>query len=341
MLFRPLFDHDSSTHTYLIADETSGEAALIDPVDGQVDRDVQVLAELGLTLNYTLETHVHADHVTGADRLRARLGSATVVGRLAGVVCADVLAGDGDVLALGDLTIEVRETPGHTAGCVSYYLPQAAAVFTGDALLIRGCGRTDFQEGDAETLYRSVHERLFSLPDATRVYPGHDYRGRLVSTIGEEKVHNLRLGGGRGLASFVSLMTNLDLAQPKQIDVAVPANQRCGRWAPVERTVDGVPEVDLSWLATDPSGIRVVDVREDDEYVGPLGHIEGSELVPLSTVAQAAQGWDRAGRIVTVCRSGGRSGEAARLLESMGFLHVASAAGGMTGWGAAGHAVAR
>ena len=165
-----------------------------------------------------------------------------------------------------------------------------------------------------------------------------------MSTIGEEKIHNPRLGGGRDLESFVALMESLALAPPRHIAVAVPANRRCGRieeWAPVKRTAAGVPEIALEWLADAPSGVRLVDVREHDEYVGSSGHIEGSELVPLGTIADVAVGWSRDERIVTVCRSGVRSGEAARLLEDMGFDRVASMTDGMNGWGAAGHPVAR
>lgn len=227
MIFRQLFEPVSSTYTYLLGDPITRRAALIDPVFVDVDQYVSLLNELGLNLVYTLETHVHADHVTAGDELRRRLGSRTVVHKDGGADCANVLVEHGDKIQIGELGLEVRETPGHTSGCVAYVAPDR--VFTGDTLLIGGCGRTDFQQGSAERLYDSVHRELFSLPADTLVYPAHDYKGRTVSTIKEERAMNLRLGGGRSKEEFVQIMANLNLAYPKQIDVAVPANQRCGR----------------------------------------------------------------------------------------------------------------
>jgi sulfur dioxygenase len=229
MLFRQLFDPESSTFTYLLADEDTREAVLIDPVREQLERDVALLAELDLVLVHVLETHVHADHVTGAGLLRARTGARTVVARAGGAPCADVLVEDGDVIRFGRHTLTVLATPGHTNGCVTYVTADRTMAFTGDALLIRGCGRTDMQQGDARTLYRSVHGKIFTLPDHCAVYPAHDYAGRTRSTVGEEKASNPRLGGGKTEAEFVVIMQNLDLAYPRKIDVAVPANARCGR----------------------------------------------------------------------------------------------------------------
>jgi sulfur dioxygenase len=227
MIFRQLFEPISSTYTYLLGDPETRQAALIDPVIVDVERYISLLAELGLTLVYTLETHVHADHVTAGDELRRRLGSRTVVHRDGGADCANVLVEHGDKIVFGGLSLAVRETPGHTSGCVAYV--GSDRVFTGDTLLIGGCGRTDFQQGSAERLYDSVHRELFSLPGDTLVYPAHDYKGRTVSTIREERAMNPRLGGGRAKEEFVQIMANLNLATPKQIDVAVPANLRCGR----------------------------------------------------------------------------------------------------------------
>ncbi|MCA9774252.1 MAG: MBL fold metallo-hydrolase, partial [Myxococcales bacterium] len=173
------------------------------------------------------ETHVHADHVTGASALRERVGSRSVVFRDAEAPCADLMVTDGVLLQVGDLEIEVIETPGHTSGCVSYRMPDR--VFTGDALLIGGCGRTDFQSGDAKTLYHSITHRLFKLPGDTLVFPGHDYNGNTVSTIKQEKAKNARVGGGRTEKEFIEIMANLKLSYPKQMDRAVPANQSCGR----------------------------------------------------------------------------------------------------------------
>jgi len=227
MIFRQLFEPETCTYSYLIACASSQEAALIDPVAGELERYLDLLAELGLTLKYTLETHVHADHVTAAGRLRERLGSRSVVHRLGGADCADLLVADGDRLQVGELELEVRHTPGHTLGCVSYVL--ADRVFTGDSLFIGGCGRTDFQQGDAGSLYDSIHAKLFTLPPETVVFPGHDYQGRSHSTIGVELAGNPRLGGGKSRAEFIAIMDGLNLAHPKYIDVALPANQACGR----------------------------------------------------------------------------------------------------------------
>ncbi len=227
MIFRQLFEPVSSTYTYLLGCERTRQALLIDPVAEEVETYIALLKESGLTLVYTLETHVHADHVTGAALLRERLDSKSVVHRDAGAECADLLVTDGVQLQLGDIVIEVRHTPGHTNADVSYVIGDR--VFTGDALLIGGCGRTDFQQGDAGRLYDSVHKKLFTLPPDTLVYPAHDYNGNTVSTIKQERAKNARLGGGRTRAEFIQIMRDLKLPYPKQIDRALPANQACGR----------------------------------------------------------------------------------------------------------------
>ncbi len=228
MLFRQLFDLATSTYTYLLADEETREAVIIDPVLEQVDRDAQLIQELGLRLVYALDTHVHADHVTGSGSLANRLGSKVVLGERSGVGYADLLVKDGDRVPFGRHHLEVRETPGHTDGCLTFVTDDRRMAFTGDALLIRGCGRTDFQQGNSRALYASVHEKIFSLPDTTLIYPGHDYKGRTCSSVGEEKRFNPRLGEGKGLDEFVEIMAGLHLAPPEQIAVAVPANLLCG-----------------------------------------------------------------------------------------------------------------
>ncbi len=221
-----LFDVESSTFTYFLVDRATREAMAIDSVDRQVERDLALIKRLGLVLRYALETHAHADHVTGAARLIAATGALAAAPSGCGIAPANVQLQDGDVLLFGVAEqLRALHTPGHTAGSMSY--EWRGNVFTGDALLIDGCGRTDFQGGDAGALYDSIHARLFTLPDITRVYPGHDYRGNAVSTIGWEKRHNARLTG-RSRAEFIELMGNLKLPRPKMMDIFVPANRRLG-----------------------------------------------------------------------------------------------------------------
>ena len=227
MLFRQLFDSQTSTYTYLIADKHTKEAVLVDSVLEQVERDYKLIEELSLTLCYCLETHVHADHITGTDKLRQLTGCLGVVPEYSAATCADMQLVNGEKLQVGEVIIEALTTPGHTS-CHMAYLVNGDRVLTGDALFIRGCGRTDFQNGDAGTLYDSVTKRLFTLPNNTLVYPGHDYRGHTVSTIGEEKQWNRRFVG-RERQDFIEFMNHLDLPQPKKIMEAVPANQLCGR----------------------------------------------------------------------------------------------------------------
>ncbi|MBN3950604.1 MAG: FAD/NAD(P)-binding protein [Nostoc sp. NMS7] len=227
MLFRQLFDKESSTYTYLIADPETKTAILVDPVLEQVERDLQILRQLGLTLRYCIETHIHADHITGTDKLRSLTGCLAILPENAAATCADYYIADGNMLELGNVQIRAIATPGHTDSHMAY-LVNDTHLLTGDALFIRGCGRTDFQNGDAESLYDAVTQKLFTLPDDTLVYPGHDYQGQTVSTIGEEKCWNPRFAG-HSRNQFIELMKNLNLPQPKKILEAVPANQHCGR----------------------------------------------------------------------------------------------------------------
>ncbi|MEJ2106598.1 MAG: MBL fold metallo-hydrolase [Acidiferrobacteraceae bacterium] len=226
MFVRQLFDKDTSTYTYIVADPDSGEAAIIDAVREQTERDTRLIEELGFRMKYILETHVHADHVTGASALREHFGAQVALHRIYNAPCADLMLEDGDRLSLGSASIEVLHTPGHTDGDISYRID--GAVFTGDALLIRGCGRTDFQAGDAHTLYESIREKIFTLPDETVVWPGHDYRGHTASTVGEEKRFNPRLGNNKSEDEFVEIMDALNLPDPKRIQESVPGNLRCG-----------------------------------------------------------------------------------------------------------------
>lgn len=227
MLFRQLFDAESSTYTYLLADPATGEAVLVDPVLEQVERDHELLQELGLTLRYCLETHIHADHITGTNELREATGCLGIVPENTRAFCVDRHIQDGETLNIGAITIKAIATPGHTDSHMAY-LVNDNHLLTGDALFIRGCGRTDFQSGDAGMLYDSVTQRLFTLPSDTLVYPAHDYRGHTVSTIGEEKVWNFRFAK-RSRAGFIEFMANLNLPKPKKMMEAVPANEQCGR----------------------------------------------------------------------------------------------------------------
>ncbi len=234
MIFRQLLDPETSTYTYLLADAGSREAVLIDGVLEQLERDLALLRELELELTHTLETHVHADHVTSSGRLREELGSRVAVAAAGGVTNADRQLVDGDRVAFGAHILEVLATPGHTDGCVTYYCREAGMAFTGDALLIRGCGRTDFQQGDPAQLFHSVRDRIFALPAETLLYPGHDYKGRTVTSVAEEKRWNPRLGLERSETEFTEIMNGLELAHPKKIDVAVPANLQSGLVVPDE-----------------------------------------------------------------------------------------------------------
>jgi sulfur dioxygenase len=349
LIFRQLFDPTSSTYTYLLADR--GEAVLIDTVYEQVARDQALLRELGLHLVATLETHVHADHVTGAWLHRQRSGSRIVLSAAAQAQGADRALAHGDTVQFGSRHLQCRATPGHTAGCVSYVLDDASMAFTGDALLIRGCGRTDFQQGDAAQLFSSVHEQIFSLPPTCLVYPGHDYRGLMASSVAEERQYNPRLGGSANATDFAGYMNHLGLAHPKLIDRAVPANLRCGEppqaqaqptdpdWAPLQLTFGGVWEMAPDTLAELAHRVQVVDVRDAAEFDDNLGHLHGARSLPLSELASRSAELDRSRPVVTVCRSGTRSAQACVLLARAGFGQVANLAGGLLRWRSQGHAV--
>ncbi len=348
MLLRQLFDARSSTYTYLLACEETRLAVLIDTVFEQHVRDAALVRELDLRLVATLETHVHADHVTGAWLMKRRFGSRILLSARAGAEGADGALADGDRVHFGRRSLEVRATPGHTDGCVTFVLDDQSMAWTGDALLIRGSGRTDFQQGDARTLYRSVRERIFSLPLQCQLYPGHDYQGRTVTTVAEERAHNPRLSDAKGEGDFVGTMENLGLPHPAQIAVAVPANLRCGRpeeegplpgevsWGPVTRSYAGVPEVEPCWVATQGEGALVLDVRSPEEFSGELGHIPGAHLLPLGELRARLDELPRDRPVITVCRSGARSAQAALILEKAGFSRVANLSGGMLRWSAEG-----
>lgn len=226
LIFRPLFEKESSTYTYLLADSKTKEAVIIDAVSETKQRDIGLIEELGLTLKYIIETHIHADHITSSCPLKDQFKQAQIVlGDASPVACADILIKDGEHLEFGEFKIKAMATPGHTSGCMSYAINDK--VFTGDALLIRSCGRCDFQGGSAKNLYNSI-QYLFTLPEATLVYPAHDYGGRTVSSIWEEKAFNEMIGGGVDQAEFVRRVDVMKLSLPAKIHVAVPSNQVCG-----------------------------------------------------------------------------------------------------------------
>ncbi len=342
LVFRQLFDPTSSTYTYLLAD--GNEAVLIDPVFEQAQRDAALISELGLRLVDTLETHVHADHITGAWLHHHRQGSRIGVALSSQATGADRYLEHGDHVKFGRRHLQVRATPGHTNGCLSFVLDDESMAFTGDCLLIRGSGRTDFQQGDARTMFHSVHTQLMTLPDACLLYPGHDYRGLTVTSVAEEKRYNPRLGGEINEDDFVGYMQNLHLPHPRQIAEAVPANMQCGLpqaadqsdevqdWALLAYTFAGIWEISPQALEEVLGQVQIMDVRDNDEFYGALGHISGARLLPLGTLSTQLQTIDSDRPIVMVCRSGARSAQASVLLRKAGFTRVANLAGGMLRW---------
>jgi glyoxylase-like metal-dependent hydrolase (beta-lactamase superfamily II)/rhodanese-related sulfurtransferase len=351
LIFRQLFDPLSSTYTYLLADGGSGAAVIIDPVFEQVRRDAALIEELGLRLVYSLETHIHADHVTGAWMLKRQTGCRIALSAAGGAEGADRCLVQDDVVAFGGRNLQVRQTPGHTGGCLTYVLDDRSMAFTGDCLFVRGTGRTDFQQGDPHAMYRSVHEQIFTLPDACLLYPAHDYRGLTVTSVREERRFNPRLGGEIGEGDFIGYMKNLRLAHPKKLDVAVPANLKCGQpendveittdpgWAPLRYSFAGIWEIDPHGLEEHAQALQILDVREPQEFTGPLGHIRGAILIPLGELAERAGELARDRPIVAVCRAGSRSAQATAILREAGFADIANLAGGMLRWRAEGHAV--
>lgn len=349
LIFRQLFDQQSSTYTYLLADDKSGAAVLIDPVFEQVNRDVALLTELKLNLVCVLDTHCHADHVTSAWLLKQRTGAQIAISTRTGAINADRYLNHGDQIKFGRRYLTVRETPGHTNGCLTCVLDDESKAFTGDCLLIRGCGRTDFQHGEARMMYQSIHSEIFTLPDETLLYPAHDYSGLTVTSVAEEKNYNPRLGGKLSASDFDGYMRNLNLPHPRQIDIAVPANLKSGkpahepsaqqRWAPLNYTFAGFLEIEPQALEERLQQLQVIDVRAPDEYEGPLGHIANARLIPLDRLGERADEIDHARPVVTVCRAGGRSAQATVILHKAGFTEVANLAGGMLRWRAEGHPV--
>ncbi|HEC12526.1 MAG TPA: MBL fold metallo-hydrolase [Acidiferrobacteraceae bacterium] len=343
MIFRQMYDSTSSTYTYVLADASSKDAVIIDPVFEQLNRDLALIRELDLKLLYSIDTHCHADHVTGSWLLQqktgCKLGSAAAIG--AGNV--DVALKHGDRIVFDDHHLEVRATPGHTDGCLSYVLNDQTMAFTGDALLIRGCGRCDFQQGDAATLFRSITEQIFSLPDSCMLYPAHDYSGRTASTVKEEKAFNPRIGGGASETDFVGYMDAMRLPHPKLIDIALPANMASGKpkegscpkepdWAPVRINFAGVPEIDPEWVAAHANELHILDVREPEEMVIGETRIADSRIMPLGKLRDHLEEIPRDKPVVTFCRSGRRSSMAVSILQKAGIERVANISGGYLHW---------
>jgi len=343
VLIRQHFDPVSSTYSYLVIDPASREAVLIDPVLEQHKRDAALIRELGVGLMFTLETHCHADHVTGAWRMKQTFGSRIGLAAVYGASNVDLPLSHGMVVRFGDAALEVRATPGHTAGCLSFLSADHRLVFTGDALLVRAVGRTDFQQGNAAQLFESVRTQLFTLPDTCVVYPAHDYEGRTSSTIGEERLFNPRLGGEARREDFIGYMENLGLPHPKLLAVAVPANMSCGRdaegseppppsWGPVVESYAGVPEIAPEWLGRHRDEVELVDVRSRTEFEGELGHLEGAKLLPLEELRARMDELGACKPIVLICQTGKRSAMAATILRKAGLQRVANLAGGMVLW---------
>lgn len=343
LLFRQLFDQTSGTYTYLLADADTREAVYIDTVFEQFQRDLSLIRELDLTLVACLETHCHADHVTGGWLLKSATGCAQVASAHSGIEALDRAMKEGDRFTFGRFSLQVLETPGHTDGCISYVLREPAMVFTGDALLIRGCGRTDFQQGSASRLYHSIKDKLFTLPDDCIVYPGHDYVGRTASTIGEEKAHNPRIGGQANEGDFVGYMEHMRLPHPKKIDIAVPGNLKAGRpddaqiprapdWAPVYVTYAGVAEVSPQWVAAHLDEVHIVDVRSAAEIEEEKLFIHGAQQVSLDQLRERAAEIPDDKPILTLCRSGRRSVLAYSILKEAGHPRVAHISGGILRW---------
>lgn len=343
LLFRQLFDTETGTFTYLLADVASGEGVLIDPVYEQHPRDLSLVRELGIDLVACLDTHAHADHVTGSWRMHRATGCAISLAAAARAQNVTRPLSHGDRVSFGGRHLEVRATPGHTDGCLTFVLDDHRMAFTGDALLVRGCGRCDFQQGDAHTLYRSITEQILSLPDHCLLHPGHDYSGRTVSSVAEEKAYNARLGGGADERDFVGYMENLHLPHPHRIAVALPANLRAGRpsepdygeeddWGPIERSYAGLPELAAAWVADHRDQLTLVDVRSQAEVLGPDGRIPGSVAIPLPELEARAGEIPTGKPVVVLCHSGSRSALATQQLQKRGMARVANLRGGLRAW---------
>ncbi|MDO9477426.1 MAG: MBL fold metallo-hydrolase [Pseudohongiella sp.] len=343
MIFRQLYDAVSSTYTYLLADEVTREALLIDPVYEQLHRDLALLRELNLTLKLVLDTHAHADHVTAAWILKQKTGCQIALAASVGAHNVDIPLSDGDLIGVAGVSLEVRATPGHTEGCLSYVLADRSMVFTGDTLLIRGCGRSDFQQGDAARLYHSITGQIFVLPDDCAIYPAHDYNGRTRSSVAEEKMHNPRVGGNANERDFVQYMNAMQLPHPKKIDEALPANMRSGMpadgrlpdepdWADIRVSFAGIPEVEPEWVIQNQPSVTILDVRDADELDESLASLHNLLHIPLAELRARVNEVPKDKPVVTLCRSGKRSSLAIGILKAAGHEQLANIHGGILHW---------
>ena len=339
MIFRQLFDSTSSTYSYLLASRHGGEALIIDPVLERVDRYIQLLKELDLRLVKAIDTHLHADHITGLDALRERTRCITVMGEQTKADVVSIRVADGDRVDIEGLSLEALYTPGHTDDSYSYILPDR--VFTGDTLLIRGTGRTDFQNGDARAQYDSLFGRLLKLPEETMVFPAHDYKGDTVSTIGEEKAFNPRLQVS-SIDEYVELMNNLNLPNPKMMDVAVPANMRIGLARDIVAERGWTLTAEEAKEVLGKPDIALVDLREDQERRKD-GTIPGSLHVSYPDVEESlkadgllqhlAKGGGK--RLIFFCTYGQRSAMAVQAAQAAGLETARHIRGGLQAWQAA------
>jgi sulfur dioxygenase len=341
MIFRQLFDPVSSTYSYILGCEGKHEAIVIDSVFEQHNRDTALLRELNLSVRYAIDTHIHADHVTGAWLMKQEFDAQIAIAEKANVTNADVGLHDGETLVFGDCSLTAIATPGHTAGCMTFITEDKSMAFTGDCLLIRSAGRTDFQAGDVETLWNSIRDKIFSLPDGCLIYPAHDYLGRTVSSVAEEKRFNPRIGGDARQEDFSGYMENMNLPHPKLLALAVPANILSGKpeyepniptWGPITVTFAGIPEVEPDWVANNRATLCILDVRNEQEFQGDLGHVEGSMLIPLSELRQRINEVPKEKPVVVICQSGKRSAMATQILQTDGFKQTANIAGGLINW---------
>jgi glyoxylase-like metal-dependent hydrolase (beta-lactamase superfamily II)/rhodanese-related sulfurtransferase len=346
LLFRQLFDADTGTFTYLLADVPTRQGVLIDPVFEEHARDLSLIRELGVEPVASIDTHVHADHVTGSWLMHEATGCAIGLAAAAGAENVTLPLHHGDRVGFGDRSLEVRSTPGHTNGCLTFVLDDHSMAFTGDALLVRGCGRCDFQQGDAHVLWNSITRQIFSLPDSCLLYPGHDYTGRTVTSVAEEKAFNARLGGEATERDFVGHMENMKLPHPRRIAEALPGNMRSGKprealaapsWAPVSRSYAGLPELEPAWVAAHRGEVTILDVRSPEEVEGPEGRVAGSLSIPLPELESRASEIPGDRPLVVVCHSGSRSALATQQLLKAGRSQVANLRGGLSRWAAGGY----